>query len=87
MTKFVRSKWVNVAKQTVCFGCCRQFPKGTLMDAQTMCDEDGIWSMHLCPTCESLVDEHIADGDNYEEGYFKIMAPLAEVTQGVDYVL
>ena len=84
MTEFVKSKWVHTAKPTICFGCLREFPKGTLMESQTMRDKDGLWSLHLCPTCEMLVDEFVAEDENYESGRFKDIAPSVELSQGDD---
>lgn len=70
-------KWVNVRKDTQCFGCCRVFPKGTLMESQTMRDTS-LWHIHLCSTCEKLVNSMVADNDVYDEGTFKTLAPAIE---------
>ena len=54
------------------------------MESQTMRDKDGLWSLHLCPTCEMLVDEFVAEDENYESGRFKDIAPSVELSQGDD---
>ena len=52
MIKCIEYKQVKVRKPATCFGCCRQFPVGTIMEAQTMRDKD-LYHIHLCLTCAS----------------------------------
>lgn len=79
MIKCIEYKQVKVRKPTTCFGCGRQFPVGTIMEAQTMRDKD-LYHIHLCLACESLVNDLVEDGGIYYEGDFREMAPTYERT-------
>lgn len=74
VVKFVKSKKVAVRKPTICFGCNREFPVGTMMDLQTM-RANSLYNLHLCETCEILVDTLIPDGFIYHEGNFENITP------------
>ena len=73
MVKCINFKRVNVRKPTICFGCNREFPIGTEMELQTMRD-DTLYSIHLCLTCEQLVEKLIPNNSIYYEGDFEELA-------------
>lgn len=73
IVKFVKSKKVAVCKPTICFGCNREFSAGTIMDLQTM-RSDSLYSLHLCKTCEQLVEKLVPNDSIYYEGDFEELA-------------
>lgn len=54
MTEVIGQKTVKTRKDHVCFGCGRNFSKGTLMERSCVIDSDGIWTCFLCPTCKKI---------------------------------
>ncbi len=63
----IKSKQVKTRKPHRCWGCEREFPAGTIMQAIT-CVESGepgdIHTSYWCPVCIAVVDE-----DWEEDGY------------------
>lgn len=63
--------WVKCRKPHFCFGCGREFPKGTVMERQVINGtENGIMTIHLCETCEHLIEEEVPDGEIYYQDSF-----------------
>lgn len=54
MTEVIGQKTVKTRKDHVCFGCGRNFSKGTSMERSCVIDNDGIWTCFLCPTCQKI---------------------------------
>lgn len=57
-------KVVLTRKSHVCFGCGREFSKGTNMERSCVVDGGGAWTCYLCQTCIDISSE-IRDGDEY----------------------
>ena len=53
MTEVIGQKTVKTRKDHVCFGCGRNFSKGTLMERSCVVD-NGLWTCYLCPTCKKI---------------------------------
>lgn len=63
--------WVKCRKPHCCFGCGREFPKGTVMERQVINGtENGIMTIHLCETCEHLITEEVPEGGIYYQDSF-----------------
>ena len=75
--------WVKCRKPHNCFGCGREFPKGTVMERQVINGtENGIMTIHLCETCEHLISKELAGGEEYYQNSFynKAIAFEASIT-------
>lgn len=53
MLEVIGQKTVKIRKDHMCFGCGRNFPKGTLMERSCVID-NGLWTCYLCPTCKKI---------------------------------
>lgn len=68
-------KIVLTRKPHICFGCGREFPKGTSMEKGCVVD-GGAWTCYLCQTCIDIVskmryDDEFGYGDLREEALEK----------------
>ena len=81
MSTVLQSKHVKIAKPHKCWGCLREFPKGTKMHYNVTVDVIP-FSSYWCETCEEIISEigskEFEDGigrgeiiENYPE-YFKV---------------
>lgn len=52
---------VVTRKSHICFGCAREFPKGTKMELSCIVDGGTAWTCYLCPTCMKLTQEMCGD--------------------------
>lgn len=59
-------KIVLTRKPHICFGCGREFPKGTNMERSCVVDGREAWTCYLCQTCIDISSEMRYD---YEFGY------------------
>ena len=69
-------KIVLTRKSHICFGCGREFPKGTNMERSCVVDGGTAWTCYLCPTCTDIVsemryDDEFSYGDLREEALEK----------------
>lgn len=70
MTRVFNCHEVLTRKAHNCFGCGREFPKGTLMERQVVQNDKEVYTIHLCSTCQDLVEESLQDDEVYYEGDF-----------------
>lgn len=56
MPEVIGQKTVKTRKDHVCFGCGRNFPKGTLMERSCVVD-NGLWTCYLCKSCQKASSE------------------------------
>lgn len=66
MAEVIGQKTVKTRKDHVCFGCGRNFPKGSLMERSCVVD-NGLWTCYLCPTCKKI-SASLKYGDEYGFG-------------------
>lgn len=57
MSTIFNQKNVLTRKSHVCFGCGREFPKGTIMSKEDIADAGTVWVCYLCKTCQSICSE------------------------------
>lgn len=75
MAEVIGTKIVTTKKPHICFGCGREFPKGTEMEKS--CIVDGtLWTSYLCPTCIEITSlmrwgDEFGYGDLREEALEK----------------
>lgn len=65
-------KVVLTRKPHICFGCGREFPKGTKMERSCVVDSGEAWTCYLCQTCidiskEMRYNDEFCYGDLREE--------------------
>ena len=70
MSEVFKYHWVKTRKPHNCFGCGREFPKGTIMERQVLSTDNNILTIHLCKTCEYLISKDLPDGGEYTYGSF-----------------
>ena len=66
MTEVIGQKTVKTRKDHVCFGCGRNFPKGSLMERSCVVD-NGLRTCYLCSACQK-VSASLKYGDEYGFG-------------------
>lgn len=68
MTRVFNCHEVLTRKPHTCFGCGREFPKGTYMERQVVQNDREVYTIHLCNTCQDVISENLQDGEIYYEG-------------------
>lgn len=66
MIEVIGRQTVRTRKDHVCFGCGRNFPKGTSMERSFVVD-DHPWTCYLCTTCQEI-SASMKYGDEYGFG-------------------
>lgn len=69
MTTLIEKKEVKTRRMHKCFGCLRPFPAGTVMFMQKCVNEDGIYRLRACLTCETLMVKHSVGFDDVDREY------------------
>lgn len=69
MIKTIKDKVVKIRIPHVCFGCGREFPKGTEMRYYFQYDGGGTISSYLCSTCQKVEEELINQCGYIEYGH------------------
>lgn len=67
----VKSKKVKTRKEHKCFGCNYTIPKGFDVERQVIRNGRELYTIHLCNSCQKLIEENLNPGEEYEEGYFE----------------
>ena len=57
MSSILNPRVVITRKPHICFGCAREFPKGTKMELSCIVDGGTLWTCYLCPTCMKLTQK------------------------------
>jgi len=63
----IASKKVITRKPHKCWGCAREFPKGSTLDRVTCTDGEVIMSAYWCEICQEWLTEY-DDGEGVEFG-------------------
>ena len=64
MSKVITSKYVKTRKAHKCFGCAREFPKGSILKREVVKDGD-IFVCYICPDCEDYMDSPDYTGEEF----------------------
>lgn len=80
MSTMIREKEVITRKPHKCFGCGRNFNKGSKMLLSVAKEGNKLYNIYLCPTCKELITdcelgEDISEGEMYEEAVIHECAP------------
>lgn len=76
MIDVIGRKIVKTRKPHVCFGCGREFPKGTEMERSCIVDGE-LWTSYLCSTCQKIT-QNMRWGDEFGFGELRETALEAE---------
>lgn len=68
MSDLLRWRKVKTRKPHKCFGCCHEYPAGTMMVYAAYARDGSIWGVYFCETCEAYMKEHFESGDEIKEG-------------------
>lgn len=79
MIKTINEKIVIVRKSHVCFGCGREFPKGTEMKYSFQTDGSGAFGSYLCSTCQKVEEKLINQCGYIEYGHGDLRDDALEV--------
>lgn len=61
--KFIKSKTVKTRKEHKYFGCGRNFPVGSILDAITFSDDGKIETNYWCEVCQEYWNRYMQPGD------------------------
>lgn len=67
----INSKKVKTRKKHNCFGCAREFPKGSGLEATTHAEEESIETTYWCNVCLEYWRRHMKHGDMIMFGELK----------------
>lgn len=80
MSKILSTRESTIRKDRCCFGCAREFPKGTKMFVEAIADGGSVWSCYLCRTCKEIVS-HLAWDDEF--GFGDLRDDALELEKGM----
>lgn len=65
--EFISSKTVKTRKKHDCLTCGREFPGGSIMRTETNINDDGIFHVYICVTCQKLIGiiPELTDADGF----------------------
>lgn len=67
MSEIIAHKYVKTRKPHKCFGCAREFPKGSILKREAVAEDGTVFTAYMCPDCE----DYLQSGDySGEEIYF-----------------
>ena len=55
MSDIISRKKVNTRKSHICFGCAREFPKGSILEKSTVAHDGTLDTYYLCPDCQDYL--------------------------------
>lgn len=64
MPEIIAHKYVKTRKPHNCFGCAREFPKGSILKRETVKDDE-IFTAYICPDCEDYLDSADYTGEEF----------------------
>lgn len=65
MADIIAHKYVKTRKPHDCFGCAREFPKGSILKRNTVVDSGDIYTAYICPDCEDYLDSADYTGEEF----------------------
>lgn len=82
--EFLRAKKVKITKPHKCFGCCREFSKGTKMQFEVWTDAGSAYNMYLCETCQTVSRKLASEwGPGFEFGEGDLREDAIEYEGGI----
>ena len=68
MSTLISEKWVKTRKPHKCFGCAKEYPKGSYMSRSSVTDCGTVWESYLCEVCQEYAAQNIDRYDSYGYG-------------------
>lgn len=68
MSQIIQSKTVKTRKPHTCFGCAREFPKGTNMQREAVKDCGSVFTAYMCSSCYEYIDLYLFPFDEFGFG-------------------
>ena len=69
MCEVLRTNNVKTRKRHQCLLCLRYFDSGSTMENQVGIQDNEIYSIYICSTCQSLIPYFMEDVDELSEGF------------------
>lgn len=68
MSAIIHSKCVKTRKPHICFGCAREFPKGSILNREAVADGGSVFTAYMCPSCEKYIINELPPYDEFGFG-------------------
>lgn len=65
MGEVIYHKYVKTRKPHNCFGCAREFPKGSILKRESVKDCGEVFNCYICPDCEDYLDSGDYTGEEF----------------------
>lgn len=65
MAEIIAHKYVKTRKPHNCFGCAREFPKGSILNREAIADGGTVYTCYICPDCEDYLDSSDYFGEEF----------------------
>lgn len=67
--RHIRTEIVETRKPVTCWGCCRTFPRGTVIEKNTSIGDGGFVTSAWCATCLVMIPVMAEWVDPYGDGW------------------
>lgn len=65
MSQIISAKYVKTRKPHQCFGCAREFPKGSILNREAVEDGGTVFAAYMCHDCEKYLQERYPFEDEF----------------------
>ena len=65
MADVISHKYVKTRKPHKCFGCAREYPKGSTLNREAIEDDGTVFTAYMCPECEDYLNSGDYSGDEF----------------------
>lgn len=82
MAEIIAHKYVKTRKPHNCFGCAREFPKGSILNREYVADGGTVFTAYLCPDCEDYLHRKDYEGDEFCYGDLREAIDMRQEDEG-----
>lgn len=68
MPTVIHHKYVKTRKPHTCFGCAREFPKGSILNREAVENGGSVFTAYMCPSCEDYIQNELPPFDEFGFG-------------------
>lgn len=65
MADVIAHKYVKTRKPHKCFGCAREFPKGSVLNREAVEDGGTVFTAYMCSDCEDYLNSGDYTGEEF----------------------